>query len=143
MFWKPISKEEEFKITRAIAEAEKGTSGEIRVHIDRYCKTDPLLKSRNLFVHLKMDQTDLHNGVLIYVSVDDKKYAILGDKGINDLVEDGFWDSTSSKMAEGFKSGSIAAGIVAGVMEAGNRLKEYFPRQDNDKNELSDEISYS
>ena len=143
MFWKPISKEEEFKITRAIADAEKGTSGEIRVHIDRYCKTDPLLKAKNLFVHLKMDQTDVHNGVLIYVSVDDKKYAILGDKGINELVEPDFWDSTSLKMAEGFKSGSISAGIVAGVIEAGQRLTAYFPRQDNDKNELPDEISYS
>jgi uncharacterized membrane protein len=143
MFWKPISKEEEFKITRAIADAEKGTSGEIRVHIDRYCKTDPLLKAKNLFVHLKMDQTDVHNGVLIYVSVDDKKYAILGDKGINELVEPDFWDSTSLKMAEGFKSGSISAGIVAGVIEAGQRLTAYFPRQDNDKNELPDEISFS
>ena len=83
MAWRPFSKEEELKITNAIAQAEHGTSGEIRVHVDRYCKNDPLLKAQNLFVHLKMNATELSNGVIIYVSIDDKQVAIYGDKGIN------------------------------------------------------------
>lgn len=142
MFWKPFSKEEEYRLSRAISESEAGTSGEIRVHVDRYCKTDPLLKAKNLFVHLNMEKTDLRNGVLIYVSVDDRKFAIYGDKGINEVVEPDFWNSTAQRMSEKFSQGNIADGIVAGIQEAGARLKQYFPRQDNDKNELPDEITY-
>ena len=68
MAWRPFSKEEEHTITKAVADAEDGTSGEIRVHIDRYCKTNPLLKAQNFFHHLKMDQTELRNGVIIIES---------------------------------------------------------------------------
>ncbi len=143
MAWRPFTKAEELHITEAVADAEKGTSGEIRVHIDRYCKTDPLLKAQNLFHHLKMDETELHNGVILYVSIDDKKVAIYGDKGINEKVELDFWDITLGHMTEEFKNGNIMAGIVAGITDAGKRLKQYFPVADDDKNELTNEISYS
>ncbi|MFM9943880.1 MAG: TPM domain-containing protein [Bacteroidia bacterium] len=143
MAWRPFSKDEELQITNAVSEAENGTSGEIRVHIDRYCKSDPLLKAQNLFHHLKMDETELRNGVIIYVSIDDHQVAIFGDKGINEKVEPDFWDSTLSKMTEHFKQGKIVVGITAGLIEAGARLKTYFPKSDNDTNELTDEISYN
>ncbi len=143
MAWRPFSKEEELIITKAVAEAENGTSGEIRVHIDRYCKSDPLLKAQNLFHHLKMDETELRNGVIIYISIDDKQVAIYGDKGINEKVETDFWDTTLSKMTEQFKHAKMVEGIAAGLKEAELRLKEYFPKSDNDTNELSNEISYS
>jgi len=143
MSWKPFSPEEESKLVKAIAEAENGTSGEIRVHVDRYCKTDPLLKAKNLFVHLGMDKTELSNGVIFYISIEDKKFAIYGDKGINEKVEPDFWDSTAHTMEHFFKQGLLVEGISSGLSEAGNRLKTYFPRLDNDKNELPDEISYS
>lgn len=143
MAWRPFSKEEELKITNAVAEAEDGTSGEIRVHIDRYCKTNPLLKAQNLFHHLKMDETELRNGVIIYISIDDKQVAIYGDKGINEKVEADFWDTTLAKMTEQFKQGKMVEGISAGLAEAGLRLKTHFPKAYNDTNELSNEISYS
>lgn len=143
MAWRPFSKEEELKITNAVAHAEDGTSGEIRVHIDRYCKTNPLLKAQNLFHHLKMDETELRNGVIIYISIDDKQVAIYGDKGINEKVEADFWDTTLAKMTEQFKQGKMVEGISAGLAEAGLRLKIHFPKADNDTNELSNEISYS
>lgn len=143
MAWRPFSKEEELKITNAVAHAEDGTSGEIRVHIDRYCKTNPLLKAQNLFHHLKMDETELRNGVIIYISIDDKQVAIYGDKGINEKVEADFWDTTLAKMTEQFKQGKMVEGISAGLAEAGLRLKTHFPKADNDTNELSNEISYS
>ena len=142
MAWRPFTKEQELKITKAIAQAENGTSGEIRVHVDRYCKNDPLLKAQNLFHHLKMDETELRNGVIIYVSIDDKQLAIYGDKGINEKVEPDFWDTTLAKMTEQFKQGKIVDGIAAGLIEAGIRLKTHFPKSDNDINELPDEISY-
>ncbi len=143
MAWRPFSKEEELKITNAVARAEDGTSGEIRVHIDRYCKSDPLLKAQNLFHHLKMDETELRNGVILYISIDDKQVAIYGDKGINEKVESDFWDTTLAKMTEQFKNEKMVEGIAAGLQEAGLRLKEHFPKADNDTNELSNEISYS
>ena len=143
MSWNPFTPEEEQQINKAVADAEHGTSGEIRVHIDRYCKTDPLLKAKNLFHHLKMDETALKNGVIIYISIEDKKVAVFGDQGINQVVEPDFWDSTLAKMTEQFKSGNMVEGINAGLKEAGDRLKYYFPKSDNDINELPDEISYS
>jgi uncharacterized membrane protein len=143
MAWRPFSKEEELRITNAVADAENNTSGELRVHIDRYCKTDPLLKAKNLFSHLKLDQTALQNGVIFYISIDDRKFAVYGDKGINEKVEPDFWDTTVAKMTDYFKKGEMVDGIIAGLTEAGERLKLHFPKSDNDINELPDEISYS
>jgi len=143
MSWKPFSPEEENRLVKAITEAEDGTSGEIRVHIDRYCKTDPLLKAKNLFTHLGMEKTEQANGVIFYISIEDKKFAIYGDKGINEKVEPDFWDTTANIMSGFFKQGHLVEGISSGLKEAGDRLKVYFPKLDNDKNELSDEISYN
>jgi uncharacterized membrane protein len=142
MAWRPFSEAEELKIIEAVAEAENGTSGEIRVHIDRYCKNDPLLKAQNVFHHQKMDTTELRNGVIIYVSLYDKQLAIYGDKGINGKVEHDFWDTTLTKITEQFKQGKIVEGIIEGLKEAGLRLKTHFPKSDNDINELPNEISY-
>ena len=90
-----------------------------------------------------MDETELRNGVILYISIDDKQVAIYGDKGINEKVESDFWDTTLAKMTEQFKNGKMVEGIAAGLQEAGLRLKEHFPKADNDTNELSNEISYS
>lgn len=139
---RPFSEEDEKKIIKAIADAESGTSGEIRVHIDKYCKTDPLLKAKNLFSDFKMNETDLRNGVIIYVSLLDKKLAIFGDKGINEKVDDNFWNSTLQIMKTSFTNGKIADGIIEGLCEAGKKLKEHFPKSDNDTNELPDEITF-
>ncbi|MCB9251122.1 MAG: TPM domain-containing protein [Flavobacteriales bacterium] len=143
MSWRPFSEQDEQRLMDAISEAESDTSGEIRVHIDRYCKTDPLLKAKNLFVKLEMNNTERSNGVLFYISVEDKKFAIFGDKGINEKVEDNFWTSTVMLMTEHFKQNNLVGGICAGVLEAGKRLKVHFPIQDDDTNELSNEITYS
>jgi len=142
MAWKPFTEAEEKRIVAAVKEAENNTSGEIRVHVDRYCKTNPLLKAQNLFVHLKLNETELKNGVIIYVSMDDKQVAVYGDQGINDVVEPDFWNTTLQKMTDLFKTGPIVEGICAGLNEAGQRLKTHFPKSNNDINELPDEISY-
>ena len=143
MAWKPFTEAEEKRIVTAVKEAENDTSGEIRVHVDRYCKTNPLLKAQNLFTHLKLNETELKNGVIIYVSIDDKQVAVYGDQGINEVVEPDFWDTTLRKMTNLFKNGQLVEGICAGLKEAGERLKVHFPKSDNDINELPDEISYS
>jgi uncharacterized membrane protein len=123
-----LSKEEEQEIVEAIRVAEKNTSGEIRVHIE-------------VFQELKMHETQQQNGVLFYFAVEDKSFAICGDKGINDLVANDFWDCTKDKMVEQFKAKNFKQGIVDGILNAGEQLKKYFPWSEDDTNELSNEIS--
>lgn len=139
---KAITKEERKKIVEAIGKAEKATSGEIRVHIDRNCKGDVLTQSAWWFHKLKMDQTQARNGVLVYVATESKKFAIIGDAGIDAKVPENFWEETKQKMTEYFKQGNLADGIIYGVLEAGRLLASYFPCQSDDVNELSNEISF-
>jgi uncharacterized membrane protein len=128
-------------IQDAIAQAELETSGEIRVHIDKACDGDPVKRAIEVFEELKMHETELRNGVLIFIAFSNHKLAIIGDKGINELVPSNFWDSTRDVMIQLFKQGQFTAGISAAVKEAGIQLAEYFPLQEGDVNELSNTIS--
>ncbi|MCR9264110.1 MAG: TPM domain-containing protein [Flavobacteriaceae bacterium] len=136
-----LTAEEEQEIIDAIVVAEKNTSGEVRVHIEATSKIDHFSRAQQLFHFLKMDNTKDGNGVLIYVAVDDKKFVIYGDKGIDRAVPKGFWDSTKDAMASHFKNGNFKQGIVEGVLMAGKELEAHFPWDHNDTNELSDAIS--
>ena len=138
-----LSNAEEQEIVLAIVEAEKNTSGEIRVHIEEHTEKSPLERAQEVFFELKMDETQDRNGVLFYVCVSDKKFAILGDKGINEAVESDFWDCTKDIVIANFKEGNFKKGLVEGILRAGERLKKYFPFQSDDTNELSNEISRS
>lgn len=138
-----LSESDQKSITNAIMEAEKMTSGEIKVHIEKECPgNNPMARAREIFEFLSLHKTALRNGVLFYLAYDDHKYAILGDKGINDKVGQDFWDSTSKLLAFHFKKGEFAEGFSNGIYEAGLQLKKYFPYQNGDTNELSDEISF-
>ncbi len=136
-----LTKEEEQEIVQAIRVAEKNTSGEIRVHIEKHTSIDAFDRAMEVFHLLKMDETELKNGVLIYLAVKDKHFVICGDKGINDLVPNDFWDCTRDVMSKNFKEGNYKQGLVEGILRAGEQLQKYFPYQDGDKNELSNEIS--
>jgi uncharacterized membrane protein len=138
-----LSKAEEQEIVHAIVEAEKNTSGEIRVHIEEHTEKSPLERAQEVFFELKMDETQDRNGVLFYICVSDKKFAIIGDKGINEAVESDFWDCTKDTVIANFKEGNFKKGLVEGILRAGERLKKYFPYQSDDTNELSNEISRS
>lgn len=130
------------QIVQAIRDAEKATSGEIRVHLEEKCKGDALKRAIELFHILKMDATELHNGVVIYLAVEDKKFAIYGGKGINEKVPANFWQQTRDVMQAHFKEGRFAQGLSEGILQAGQQLKTYFPYQNEDANELDDNISY-
>lgn len=136
-----LTKEEEQAIVEAIGIAEKATSGEIRVHIEKTTSLAPFERALEVFYNLKMNETKEQNGVLIYLAVEDKTFAICGDKGINDVVNEDFWDKTKNIMANHFKSGNFKQGLIDGILEAGQQLKSYFPHQENDTDELSNEIS--
>ena len=138
-----LSKAEEQEIVQAIVEAEKNTSGEIRVHIEEHTEKSPLERAQEVFFELKMDETQDRNGVLFYICVSDKKFAIIGDKGINEAVESDFWDCTKDTIIANFKEGNFKKGLVEGILRAGERLKKNFPYQSDDTNELSNEISRS
>jgi uncharacterized membrane protein len=138
-----FSKTDELQILNAIRHAESNTSGEIRVHIENKCKIDVLDRAAQIFDLLKMQKTELRNGVLFYLAVVDKKFAILGDAGINAKVKPDFWDEIKAMMLGHFKKGDFAEGLSNGIIKAGEQLKEHFEHQDDDVNELSDEISYS
>lgn len=137
-----FSKEQQKQITDAIKEAELNTSGEIRVHIESNCKTEVLDRAAMLFSSLDMHKTALRNGVLFYLAVENKKFAILGDAGINKKVPENFWETIKDTMLESFKSGNFAGGLEKGIRMAGEQLKQHFAYQTNDVNELSDEISF-
>lgn len=136
-----LSDTEEQEIIDAIRKAEQNTSGEIRVHIERSSKTDIFDRALEVFHFLKMDNTKLQNGVLIYLAVDDRNFVIYGDKGINDVVSTDFWDSTKDIMVAHFKSGNYTKGLVEGILKAGEQMEKHFPWEHLDKNELPDNIS--
>jgi len=133
---------EQRSIQLAIENAELNTSGEIRVHLDSKCKGDSVKVATAIFEKLKMHKTELRNGVLFYLAVEDRKFAIIGDKGINEIVEKGFWDSIRDCMTAEFKKEEFTVGLCQGIEMAGNKLKTHFPYQKEDTNELSNDISF-
>ncbi|MGD9899721.1 MAG: TPM domain-containing protein [Calditrichaceae bacterium] len=136
-----FTKDQKEKIIQAIKEAENETSGEIRIHLESGCKGDALERTVKIFQKLKMHETQLRNGTLIYLAVKDKKFAIYGDEGINEIVPENFWKDVKDEMRAHFSKGQFAEGIVAGTLKVGEKLKEYFPYEDDDVNELPDDIS--
>lgn len=136
-----LTAEQELILIEAIKVAENNTSGEIRVHIEKCTNEPPLERALEVFRFLNMDATALKNAVLFYVAVDSKKFAILGDEGINDVVPNNFWDAEKELVISHFKKGDHVTGLELAILEVGKKLNEYFPYQSDDTNELSDEIS--
>lgn len=128
-------------ISEVIRKAESHTSGEIRVYVARHCKGEPLETAFKIFHKLGMDNTQLRNGVLIYVSVADHKAAIFADEGINETVgKQELWNEILNMMLSHFKNNEIKLGISKGVEKVGEQLKIYYPIGDDDKNELDNEV---
>ena len=132
---------EEQEIVQAILKAEKNTSGEIRVHIEAHTQNDHFNRAKEVFHLLKMDNTKEENGVLFYVAVNDKKFCIYGDRGINKVVPVNFWDTTRDAIESHFKNGNFKQGLIDGILKAGKELENHFPWNHGDANELSNEIS--
>lgn len=136
-----LSAEEEQEIIDAIRIAEKNTSGEIRIHLERTSKIDVFDRAKEVFHMLKMDNTKQQNGVLIYVAVEDKTFVIYGDEGINKVVENDFWDKTRDVILAHFKNGQFKQGLIDGVLRAGKELETFFPWHHGDTDELPNTIS--
>lgn len=137
-----FTEQEEERIANAIAEAEKATSGEIRIAIDKHCPGDAFEAATRYFSEMDMDKTALHNGVLIYLAYEDHKFSIIGDRGINIKVPSDFWSTTITAMRAHFANGNLADGLIAGVLLAGEKLGLFFPPKGDDINELPNEVIY-
>jgi uncharacterized membrane protein len=131
---------EQHEISHAISLAENHTSGEIQVCVERLCEGDPFERAKYYFEKLGMDKTALKNGVLFYVAVDTRKFAIIGDSGIDLKVPENFWEETKDLMKSHFSNHQIVEGLLAGIDMAGQQLKHYFPVADDDINELPNEV---
>ncbi len=137
-----FTREQQEAIVRAIGEAEHATSGEIRVHIETSCKADVLDEAAWLFRKVGMQKTADRNGVLIYLAVKERKFAIIGDTGINSVVPLGFWDEIRDHMKQRFSENLFTEGLTEGIIMAGQQLKEHFPHTRDDVNEIADTISF-
>lgn len=136
-----LTKLEEQEIVAAIKSAEKNTSGEIRIHLEKTTSMAHFDRAVEVFNFLEMYKTKQRNGVLIYVAVADKQFVICGDTEINQKVPIDFWETTKTIIQNQFKSGNFKQGLVDGIKNAGEQLKQHFPYNNNDTNELSDTIS--
>ena len=137
-----LSDQEQANVLAAISDAESQTSGEIRLHLESRCKGDVLDRAAVVFETLAMHKTALRTGVLFYLATEDRKFAILGDGGINAVVPDNFWNDVKNRVIDGLASGKPAEGIASGIRLAGEQLSAHFPLEANDINELSNDISF-
>lgn len=137
-----FTQDEKKEIEKAIQTAELNTSGEVRVHIESRCIGSELDRAAYWFAQLKMHKTELRNGVLFYMAIEDHKFAIIGDIGINAKVDKDFWNQTNELILGFFKDGKYLQGLTVGIIQAGLQLKNHFPYQKDDVNELVDEISF-
>src|SRR6201996_4366152 len=137
-----FSDEEQQQVRAAVEAAERQTSGEIRVCIEKNCSEDVLDRAAKYFHKLDMHKTKLRNGVLIYVATVDRKFAIIGDRGLNKMVPANFWDETKEDMLAHFKYGDLVEGIVTGLKISGEHLQKYFPHETDGPNELPDDVAF-
>ena len=139
-----LSVQDEELVVNAIRAAEKYTSGEVRVFVESHCRfVDPVDRAIEVFFGLKMEKTDDHNGVLIYVALKDRQLAVYGDEGIHVKVGKAFWQNAVKEMLQHFNKDNHVAGLCETIATIGQTLHNEFPYEPNDdKNELPDEIVF-
>jgi uncharacterized membrane protein len=138
-----FTKPDEERIIQAIRAAERNTSGEIRVHLEKTLEEDVLIEAQRAFTKLGMHETAARNAVLIFIAPEHRKFAIIGDEGINQVVGEDFWKEERDLMQRHFRRNEYTEGTCQAIAQVGDKLKTYFPYQDDDRNELPDEISYA
>ena len=136
-----FTSEEEKQIVSAIREAERNTSGEVRVHVESRCKENPFERGLAVFSELEMHKTQLKYGVLFYLASKDHKFSIIADEGINNVVPEDFWEDIKKDLEEKFRVKAFSTGLCEAIKATGVQLKTHFPYQSDDVNELPDDIS--
>jgi uncharacterized membrane protein len=134
--------EQQEDLKLAILNGELDSSGEIRIHIETKCPGEANDRAAQVFKILGMEKTELHNGILFYLAVKNRKFAVIGDSGINAMVEELFWEHIKAVLMEQFAQGKFTEGLIAGITQVGEELKKHFPYQRDDVNELPDDLSF-
>jgi len=137
-----LNNQQEQQVIEAISKAEQRTSAEIRIHLEEECSGGALEEATQVFHELGMDHTEQQNGVLIYVASEDRKAAIFGGKGIHSKVENDYWDQVLKSLLDHFKNDAFVEGLEDAIQQVGQKLSEFFPYQQGDTDELTNEISY-
>ncbi|HPR72065.1 MAG TPA: TPM domain-containing protein [Bacteroidales bacterium] len=137
-----FTRDQQALIRNAIISAEENTSGEVRVHIETDMAGDVLDRAAWIFRKIGMHKTNDRNGVLFYLALNKREFAVIGDAGINARVSEGFWDEIKELLAKNFSENKFTEGLIEGILMTGTKLKEYFPRQKDDINELPDDITF-
>lgn len=137
-----FTEQEQALLIGAITLAELKTSGEIRLHIENFCFGNEVKRAEKVFAHLKMHGTKERNGVLIYMAVLNKKIAVIGDKGIHQKLGNEFWQKIVADLIKKFKASSKANALSECIGECGEQLGKFFPRKEDDTNELTNSISF-
>ena len=138
-----LSEDDLDAVARAVAAAEKQTSAEVRVHLDHACPGDALPRAIKVFERLGMHKTPERHGVLVYISVTDRKLAVIGDKGIHERVGEAYWRELVDAVRDRMRGERPRDGLVHAVSELGAVLGRHFPRRPDDTNTLSDAVSIS
>jgi uncharacterized membrane protein len=138
---KVIHPKEQQRILDAIHNAERLTSGELKVHVEGRCPSDPPKRAQELFGKLGLTRTKERNGVLLYVATRERRFHILGDQGIGEDSSSAFWDEARNRMTIAFRRGAYGDGIVGAIHAIAERMARRFPRGVGDKNEIDNEIS--
>ena len=136
-----LSEDDLAAVTRAVAEAETRTSAEVRVHLDHSCEGDALQRAIKVFEKLGMHKTAARSGVLVYISVTDRKLAVIGDKAIHERVGEAYWQGLVAAVRERLRQQQSRDGLIHALAEVGRELARHFPRRPGDKNELPDDVS--
>lgn len=143
-----LSEAEQEQLRAAVAAAEKRTSGEIRLHLERDVPAkapvngDAYLRAREVFAGLKMHETAERNGVLVYLATRSRRFAVLGDEQLHQRVGEAFWNDVRDLLAARFREDRFLEGLCEGIALVGEKLRAHFPHRTDDLNELPDEISY-
>ncbi|MGB3468529.1 MAG: TPM domain-containing protein [Cyclobacteriaceae bacterium] len=137
-----FNKEKQQIIEEAIKEAERATSGEIRLHVEEYCPANVLDRATEVFSSLEMQKTEERNGVLFYLALKDKQFAIIGDVGINRKMEDHYWGEIKDHLVSRFKNQEYVLGLKEAILMTGIQMKDVFPAPGREKNELLDDVSF-
>ncbi len=131
------------RIVREIAAAEKKTSGEIRVFIQRGEIDDPVVAAQAQFKKLGMTATRERNGVLIFVAPRSQKFAVIGYEAIHQRCGEEFWKELVEKMREHFRAENFTDALLGAIAQTGELLARHFPRAADDRNELPDAVEES
>jgi uncharacterized membrane protein len=128
-------------VSGAIARAERRTSAEVRVHLERHCPGDPTARAMAVFEQLAMHDTRDRNGVLVYLAIEDRRFAVVGDRGIHERVGQPYWDELVRTLGADLAGGRPREGLEGAVEALGGALEQHFPHRPDDRNELSDRVS--